>query len=102
MDIQFANIEIPTNGYRGPSPSKETIIFRDALRRLSVGGPALVVTPDPTNKRKTMRTVKGLANTLTSIAATIEKGAFTVRKLDDGRVGVWRKKDTSQPLTIAA
>ncbi len=53
--------------------------LQDAIRALTVGGPALVVTGDRNSVTARVRTTGQRAGM-----------KFTTRKLEDGRIGIWR------------
>ncbi|GLQ20363.1 hypothetical protein ACFFUB_02540 [Algimonas porphyrae] len=93
MDFKFENIAMPAIK-SGRKEAPETTKFKEAISSLSVGGPAITASPDPKSPLKNLRTSALLRKRMAACALGVGgKGAFAIRTLDDGRVGVWRVKE---------
>ena len=83
-DFEFIEMEMPAS-------IRVQSALCGAVRSLTVGGPALVVTVSADSKMKSLRTVISARKYLSTTGSNIfGKGKTKVRKIDDNRVGLWR------------
>ena len=83
-DFEFIEMEMPVSG-------RVQSGIHGAVRSLTVGGPALVVTVNADSEMKSLRTATTASKYLTAVGINIfGRGKTKARKIDDTRVGLWR------------